>query len=54
MSLPNEMTRIEITEPGGPEVLQAKRVPLPTVAEGQVLIRVHAAGINRPDASFNA
>ncbi|RRW54302.1 MULTISPECIES: NAD(P)H-quinone oxidoreductase [Pseudomonas] len=50
MSLPNEMTRIEITEPGGPEVLQARRVPLPTVAEGQVLIRVHAAGINRPDA----
>lgn len=50
MSLPNEMTRIEITEPGGPEVLQARRVPLPTVGEGQVLIRVHAAGINRPDA----
>lgn len=50
MSVPNEMTRIEITEPGGPEVLQARRVPLPTVAEGQVLIRVHAAGINRPDA----
>ncbi|UST66053.1 NAD(P)H-quinone oxidoreductase [Pseudomonas moraviensis] len=50
MSLPNEMTRIEITEPGGPDVLQARRVPLPTVAEGQVLIRVHAAGINRPDA----
>ncbi|WP_262137589.1 NAD(P)H-quinone oxidoreductase [Pseudomonas sp. Marseille-Q5117] len=50
MSLSNEMTRIEITEPGGPEVLQARRVPLPTVAEGQVLIRVHAAGINRPDA----
>lgn len=50
MSLPNEMTRIEITEPGGPEVLQARRVPLPTVAEGQALIRVHAAGINRPDA----
>lgn len=50
MSLPNEMTRIEITEPGGPDVLQARHVPLPTVAEGQVLIRVHAAGINRPDA----
>jgi putative PIG3 family NAD(P)H quinone oxidoreductase len=50
MSLPNEMTRIEITEPGGPEVLQARRVPLPNAAEGQVLIRVHAAGINRPDA----
>ncbi|MBH3443909.1 NAD(P)H-quinone oxidoreductase [Pseudomonas moraviensis] len=50
MSLPNEMTRIEITEPGDPEVLQARRVPLPTVGEGQLLIRVHAAGINRPDA----
>ncbi|SDT28918.1 putative NAD(P)H quinone oxidoreductase, PIG3 family [Pseudomonas sp. Z003-0.4C(8344-21)] len=50
MSLPNEMTRIEITEPGGPEVLQPKRVPLPVAAAGEVLIRVHAAGINRPDA----
>lgn len=50
MSLPNEMIRIEITEPGGPEVLQPKRVPLPVAAAGEVLIRVHAAGINRPDA----
>lgn len=50
MTLPNEMTRIEITQPGGPEVLQPKRVPLPVAAEGEVLIRVHAAGINRPDA----
>ena len=50
MSLPNEMTRIEISEPGGPDVLQPKRVALPAVAQGEVLIRVHAAGINRPDA----
>ncbi|VEF10342.1 zinc-containing alcohol dehydrogenase superfamily protein [Pseudomonas fluorescens] len=50
MSLPAEMTRIEITEPGGPDVLQVKRVPLPDVAEGEVLIQVHAAGVNRPDA----
>ena len=49
MSLPNEMTRIEISEPGGPDVLQPKRVALPAVAEGEVLIRVHAAGVNRPD-----
>lgn len=50
MTLPNEMTRIEITQPGGPEVLQAKRVSLPVAAAGELLIRVHAAGINRPDA----
>jgi len=50
MNLPTEMTRIEITEPGGPEVLQPKRVALPVAAEGEVLVRVHAAGINRPDA----
>ena len=50
MTLPNEMTRIEITQPGGPDVLQPSRVPLPTAAEDEVLIRVHAAGINRPDA----
>jgi len=50
MTLPNEMTRIEITQPGGPEVLQPKRVPLPVAADGEVLIRVRAAGINRPDA----
>ncbi|WP_409316930.1 NAD(P)H-quinone oxidoreductase [Pseudomonas sp. KCJK9016] len=50
MTLPTEMTRIEITEPGGPEVLQPRRVPLPVAAQGEILIRVHAAGINRPDA----
>ncbi|WP_085695016.1 MULTISPECIES: NAD(P)H-quinone oxidoreductase [unclassified Pseudomonas] len=50
MTLPTEMTRIEITRPGGPDVLQPRRVPLPTVPEGEVLIRVRAAGINRPDA----
>ncbi|MFM9383778.1 NAD(P)H-quinone oxidoreductase [Pseudomonas sp. UV AK001] len=50
MTLPTEMTRIEITEPGAPDVLQPRRVPLPVVAQGELLIRVHAAGINRPDA----
>ncbi|MBK5511429.1 NAD(P)H-quinone oxidoreductase [Pseudomonas sp. TH15] len=49
MSLPNEMTLIEITQPGGPEVLQPKDVPMPVVAAGEVLIRVYAAGVNRPD-----
>lgn len=49
MTLPHTMTLIEITQPGGPEVLQPKDVPMPTVAAGEVLIRVHAAGVNRPD-----
>lgn len=49
MTLPQTMTLIEITQPGGPEVLQPRDVPMPTVAAGEVLIRVHAAGVNRPD-----
>ncbi|KOY01753.1 NAD(P)H-quinone oxidoreductase [Pseudomonas nunensis] len=49
MNLPQTMTLIEITEPGGPEVLKPRDVPMPTVAAGEVLIRVHAAGVNRPD-----
>ena len=49
MNLPKDMTLIEITQPGGPEVLQPRQVPLPTAGDGEVLIRVHAAGVNRPD-----
>ncbi|VVO17233.1 NAD(P)H-quinone oxidoreductase [Pseudomonas fluorescens] len=49
MTLPQTMTQIEITQPGGPEVLQPRQVPVPTVAAGEILIRVHAAGVNRPD-----
>jgi NADPH2:quinone reductase len=43
------MVAIEITEPGGPEVLRAVERPMPTLAPGEVLVRVAAAGINRPD-----
>ncbi|MGY2338042.1 NAD(P)H-quinone oxidoreductase [Pseudomonas sp. SDO5532_S415] len=49
MSLPQTMTLIEITQPGGPEVLQPRQVPVPTAGAGEVLIRVRAAGVNRPD-----
>jgi len=49
MTVPQTMTQIEITQPGGPEVLQPRQVPVPTVATGEILIRVHAAGVNRPD-----
>ena len=48
-ALPPDMLAVEITSPGGPEVLQPVRRPLPKPAEGEVLIRVAAAGVNRPD-----
>jgi NADPH2:quinone reductase len=47
--LPNQMTVIEIREPGGPEVLVAATRPLPVPGDGEILIKVAAAGINRPD-----
>ncbi len=43
------MRAIEITQPGPPDVLQLCERPMPVLAPGHVLIRVHAAGINRPD-----
>lgn len=43
------MKQIEITTFGGPEVLQPVEAPRPEPGPGQVLIRVHAAGVNRPD-----
>ncbi|WP_104902971.1 NAD(P)H-quinone oxidoreductase [Pseudomonas sp. LH1G9] len=50
MTLPHEMTLIEITQPGGPDVLQPRRVAVPVAGPGEILIRVQAAGVNRPDA----
>ncbi|HET9067357.1 MAG TPA: NAD(P)H-quinone oxidoreductase [Amaricoccus sp.] len=50
MSLPAEMTVVEITAPGGPEVLRPARRRVPEPAAGEILIRVRAAGVNRPDA----
>ncbi|WP_421905545.1 NAD(P)H-quinone oxidoreductase [Mameliella sp.] len=44
------MRAIEITEPGGPEVLKPTTRPLPQPAAGQVVIKVAYAGVNRPDA----
>ena len=49
MSVPREMTAIEITAPGGPEVLRPGTRPVPEAQAGEVLIRVAAAGVNRPD-----
>ena len=49
MTLPTLMTAIEITQPGPPQVLRAARRPVPQVGPHEVLIRVAAAGVNRPD-----
>lgn len=45
------MLAIEIAHPGGPEVLRAVNRHTPMPSSGEVLIRVHAAGVNRPDIS---
>ena len=47
--LPHSMTAIEITAPGGPDVLQSTTRPVPQPGPGEVLIRVAAAGVNGPD-----
>ncbi len=43
------MIAIEIVEPGGPDVLRAVERPVPAPGPADVLIRVEAAGVNRPD-----
>jgi NADPH2:quinone reductase len=48
-SAPERMTCVEITEPGGPEVLKPVTRPTPAPGPGEVLIKVAAAGINGPD-----
>ncbi len=50
MSLPKTMRAIEISQPGGPEVLSLTTRPVPVPAAREILIKVAAAGVNRPDA----
>jgi NADPH2:quinone reductase len=49
MSIPLEMTVVEIASPGGPEQLKLAKRPVPRPADEEVLVRVAAAGVNRPD-----
>jgi NADPH2:quinone reductase len=49
MPVPQSMSHIEMTAPGGPEVLRLTTGPTPTPKPDEVLIRVQAAGVNRPD-----
>ncbi len=46
----SSMRVVEITRPGGPEVLAIGSRPVPEPGPGQILIRIAAAGVNRPDA----
>ena len=48
-NIPESMTAIEISSPGGPEVLKPCSRPVPAPGEGEVLVKVAAAGVNRPD-----
>ena len=47
--LPETMRAVEITKPGPPDVLKVTTRPVPKPGAGEVLIRVSAAGVNRPD-----
>src|ERR1700674_3728725 len=47
--IPRTMTAVEIREPGPPQVLRAVQRPRPEPGAGEGLIRVAAAGVNRPD-----
>src|SRR5579863_3258622 len=47
--IPADMSAIEIAAPGGPEQLRLTRRPVPRCGAGEVLVRVAAAGVNRPD-----
>jgi NADPH2:quinone reductase len=49
--LPAQMTVIGISKPGGPEVLLPETRSVPVPGPGEILIKVHAAGVNRPDVA---
>jgi putative PIG3 family NAD(P)H quinone oxidoreductase len=48
-ALPDRMTAIGIKAPGGPQMLVAEQRPVPSPADGEILVKVEAAGVNRPD-----
>ncbi|ALG91271.1 MULTISPECIES: NAD(P)H-quinone oxidoreductase [Actibacterium] len=50
MTFPKTMRAVEISQPGGPEVLRLTERPVPVPAAGEIVIRLSYAGVNRPDA----
>src|SRR5947199_2597986 len=49
MTVPARMTAIAIRAPGGPEMLVPEERPVPAPGPGEILVKVAAAGVNRPD-----
>jgi NADPH:quinone reductase len=49
MALPTKMRAVEISKPGPPEVLRSTERPLPAPKPNEILIKVAASGVNRPD-----
>src|SRR4051812_26490890 len=49
MTIPSTMRAVEIAKPGGPEELKPVQRPVPQPKTGEILIKVAAAGVNRPD-----
>ncbi len=49
MNLPETMRCITVPQPGGPEAMRLDTAPLPSLRDDEILIRVQAAGVNRPD-----
>lgn len=50
-NLPAQMTVVAISKPGGPEVLVPESRALPVPGPGEILVKVEAAGVNRPDVA---
>lgn len=50
MNISDSMLAIEISEPGGPDVLKAVTLPVPVPGHGQIILRMAYVGVNRPDA----
>ncbi len=51
MTLPSTMRYIDVAQPGGPEAMSVATGPVPQPRAHEVLVRVHAAGVNRPDVA---
>jgi NADPH:quinone reductase len=51
MTLPSDMRYVDLPSFGGPEVMKIARKPLPVLKPGEILVRVEASGVNRPDVA---